>query len=186
MAAAANLELAVLSLQRGLVKQALEHIDRACELNGEDPFMELTRGWMQLSAGKYKQARQTFDHLFYLTADFEYVSSAKMGTALAWYFSGNKEEAAAAFQYVYTSNPYAISFVSYMLGQIASEMKSSRHLAPVFLQQSLSHDEKNYAAAELYARLSEKEKDKRQAWQYYATLFSLDPDNKELANMGKP
>lgn len=181
VSSAANLELAILSLQRGLVSQAVTYIQQASSLNSEDPFIELTKGWILLSAGKYKQARQTFDHLLYLTADFEYVSSAKMGTALAWYFSGNKEEAAAAFQYVYTSNPYAISFVSYMLGKIASEMKPSRHLAPVFLQQSLSHDEKNYPAVALYAKLVEKEKDKRQAWQYYATLFSLDPQNKELA-----
>lgn len=181
VAAAANLELAVLSLQRGLVKQSLKYIDRAAELNPDDPFVELTRGWLLLSAGKYKKSRQSFSDLMYLTADFEYVSSAKLGTALAWYFGGNKEKAAAELQYLYTSNPYAISFVSYMLGRIASEMKASKKLAPVFLQQALSHDEKNYAAAELFARLSEKEKNKLRAWQYYATLYSLDPDNKKLA-----
>ncbi len=180
-AAAANLELAVLSMQRGLVKQALQYIDRACTLNPDDPFMELTRGWMLLSAGKYKKSRQAFSELMYLTADFEYVSSAKLGTALAWYFGGNKEKSAAELQYLYTSNPYSISFVSYMLGRIASEMKASKKLAPVFLQQSLSHDEKNYAAAELYAQLSAKEKNNLRAWQYYATLFSLDPSNKTLA-----
>lgn len=68
-----------------------------------------------------------------------------------------------------------------MLGRIASEMKSSRKLAPVFLQQALSHDEKNYAAVELFAKLSEKEKNKLRAWQYYATLYSLDPENEKLA-----
>ncbi|MDO5764506.1 MAG: SpoIID/LytB domain-containing protein [Elusimicrobiales bacterium] len=181
VAAAANLELAVLSMQRGLVKQALAYIARAAEINPDDPFTQLTQGWMLLSAGKYKKSRQAFGDLMYLTADFEYVSSAKLGTALAWYFGGDKEKAASELQYLYTSNPYAISFVSYMLGRIASEMKSSKKLAPVFLQQALSHDEKNYAAAELYARLSEKEKNKLRAWQYYATLYSLDPDNKTLA-----
>lgn len=181
VAAAANLELAVMSLQRGLVKQSLKYIDRACELNPDDPFTELTRGWLLLSAGKYKKARKAFQDLLYLTADFEYVSSAKLGTALAWYFNGKKEEAATELQYLYTSNPYSISFVSYMLGRIASEMKSSRQLAPVFLQQSLSHDERNYAAVELFAKLSEKEKNKLRAWQYYATLYSLDPENEKLA-----
>lgn len=181
IAAAANLELAVMSLQRGLVKQSLKYIDRACELNPDDPFAELTRGWLLLSAGKYKKARKAFQDLLYLTADFEYVSSAKLGTALAWYFNGKKEEAATELQYLYTSNPYSISFVSYMLGRIASEMKSSRKLAPVFLQQALSHDEKNYAAVELFAKLSEKEKNKLRAWQYYATLYSLDPENEKLA-----
>lgn len=180
-AAAANLELAVLSMQRGLVKQALKYIARAAELNPDDPFTQLTQGWMLLSAGKYKKSRQAFSDMMYLTADFEYVSSAKLGTALAWYFGGNKEEAAKELQYLYTSNPYAISFTSYMLGRIAGEMKASKKLAPVFLQQSLSHDEKNYAAAELFAQLSEKEKNKLRAWQYYATLYSLDPDNKKLA-----
>ncbi len=182
VAAAANLELAVLSLQRGLVKQALEHIARASELNPDDPFIELTHGWILLSAGKYKKAREMFDHLLYLSADFEYVSSAKLGAALAWYFGGNKEKAAEQFEYLYVSNPYAISFVSYMLGRIASEMKAAKKMAPVFLQQSLSHDEKNYAAAKLFAQLSEKDKDKLRAWQYYATLYSLDPQNKKLAD----
>ena len=182
VAAAANLELAVLSLQRGLVKQSLEYIARASELNPDDPFIELTQGWIFLSAGKYKKARETFEHLLYLSADFEYVSSAKLGTALAWYFDGNKEKAAEQFEYLYVSNPYAISFVSYMLGRIASEMKAAKKMAPVFLQQALSHDEKNYAAAKLFAQLSEKDKDKLRAWQYYATLYSLDPQNKKLAD----
>ncbi len=182
VAAAANLELAVLALQRGLVKQSLEYIARANELNPDDPFIELTHGWILLSAGKYKKAREMFEHLLYLSADFEYVSSAKLGEALAWYFDGNKEKAAEQFEYLYVSNPYAISFVSYMLGRIASEMKAAKKMAPVFLQQSLSHDEKNYAAAKLFAKLSEKDKDKLRAWQYYATLYSMDPQNKKLAD----
>ena len=91
-ASAANLELAVLSLQRGLVKQAVKYIDQACALNPDDPFAELTRGWILLSSGKYKKARQSFQNLLYLTADFEYVSSAKLGTALAWYLDGDKEK----------------------------------------------------------------------------------------------
>ncbi len=181
IAAAANTELAILALQRGMVKQALAHIAKAGELAPEDPFVELTHGWLLLSAGKYKKARETFDHLLYLSADFEYVSSAKLGAALAWYFGGNKEKAAEQLQYLYVSNPYTISFVSYMLGRIASQTKAAKKMAPVFLQQALSHDEKNYAAAELFAKLSEKDKDKLRAWQYYATLYSLDPQNKELA-----
>ena len=181
VAAAANLELAILSLQRGLTKQALSHIDQAIALQPDDPFVQLTKGWLLLSVGKYKKARQAFEDLLYLTADFEYVSSAKLGTALAFYWGKNKDKAASELQYLYTSNPYTISFVSFMLGQIASETKRTRKLAPVFLQQSLSHDEKNYAAAELFARLSEKEKNKLQSWQYYATLYNLDPGNKKLA-----
>ena len=181
VASSANLELAVMSLQRGLVKQAVKYADAACRYNPDDPFAELTRGWILLSSGKYKKARQSFQNLLYLTADFEYVSSAKLGTALAWYLDGKKEQAATELQYLYTSNPYAISFVSYMLGRIASEMKSSRKLAPVFLQQALSHDERNYAAVELFAKLSEKDKDNLRAWQYYSTLYSLDPENKDLA-----
>ena len=182
LAAAANLELAVLAMQRGQVKQALAHIAKANELTPDDPFVELTRGWMLLSAGKYKQARETFDHLLYLSADFEYVSSAKLGAALALYLSGHKDKASEQLQYLYVSNPYSISFVSYMLGRIASETKAAKKMAPVFLQQALSHDEKNYAAAALLAKLAEKDKDKLRSWQYYATLYSLDPHNKELAD----
>ena len=181
LAAAAHLELALLSIQRGLVKQGLARIEKAVSLNPDDPFTQLTKGWLLFSAGKYKKARKAFEDLFYLTADFEYVSSAKLGDALAWYFSGNKEKAASELQYLYTSNPYAISFVSFMLGKIASEMKPAKKLAPVFLQQALSHDEKNYAAAELFAQLAEKEKNHLHAWQYYATLYNLDPQNKKLA-----
>lgn len=181
LAASANLELAILSQQRGFMKQALAHIEKSISLNPDDPFAQLTKGWLLFGAGKYKKARKAFEDLFYLTADFEYVSSAKLGDALAWYFSGNKEKAASELQYLYTSNPYAISFVSFMLGKIASEMKTAKKLAPVFLQQSLSHDEKNYAAAALFAKLSEKEKNHLHAWQYYATLYNLDPQNKTLA-----
>ena len=180
-AAAANLELAVLAMQRGQTKRALSYLDKAAALRPEDPFIQLTQGWFLVSVGKYKKARKSFESLLYLTADFEYVSSAKLGNALAWYLSGNKEKAATELQYLYTSNPYAISFVSYLLGDIASHIKKTKKLAPVFLQQSLSHDERNYAAAALFAQLSEKEKNKLHAWQYYATLYSLDPNNKKLA-----
>lgn len=181
LATAANLELAVLSVQRGQIKQAQRYIAKAVSLQPEDPFIQLTHGWILLSAGKYKKARKAFEDLLYLTADFEYVSSAKLGNALALYFSGKREKAASELQYLYTSNPYVISFVSYMLGRIASETKNGKKLAPVFLQQSLSHDEKNYAAAKLFAKLSEKEKNHLHAWQYYATLYSLDTRNEQLA-----
>ena len=121
VAARANLELSILSLQRGLVKQALAYIDKAASLAPEDPFVELTRGWTLFAAGKYKKARQSFANMLYLTADFEYASSAKLGTALAYYFEGEDELAASDFQYIYTSNPYLISFSAYMMGRIASE-----------------------------------------------------------------
>ncbi len=180
VAAQANLELSVMSLQRGLVKQALAYIDKAARLAPEDPFIELTRGWTLFSAGKYKQARKSFADMLYLTADFEYSSSAKLGTALAYYFEGNQKQAAADFQYIYTSNPYLISFAAYMMGQIASERKDSRKLAPVFLQQALSHDGHNYPAMQLLAQLSEKDKkNKTASFQYYSTLFSLDPTNEK-------
>lgn len=180
-AAAANLELAVLSVQRGLVKQALKYADKAAALNPDDPYIQLVKGWTLLSAGKYKKARKAFADLMYLTADIEYVASAKLGTALAYYYGKDKEKAALELQYLYTSYPYTISFVSAMLGQIASEMKSSRDMAPIFLQQALTHDNRNYAAAELQAKLSAKKKERLRAWQYYATLYTLDPDNKDLA-----
>lgn len=176
VAARANLELSVLSLQRGLVKQAIKHIDAAARLAPEDPFIELTRGWTLFAAGKFKKARKAFADMLYLTADFEYASSAKLGTALAHYFEGNKKQAAADFQYIYTSNPYLISFSAYMMGRIASGRKDSRKLAPVFLQQALSHDAHNYPAMQTLARLSEKDKkNPLPAFQYYSTLFSLDP-----------
>ncbi len=180
VAAQANLELSVLSLQRGLVKQALSYIDKAARLAPEDPFIELTRGWTLFAAGKYKQARKSFADMLYLTADFEYASSAKLGTALAYYFEGDKAQASSDFQYIYTSNPYLISFAAYMMGQVAASRKDSRKLAPVFLQQALSHDGHNYPAMQLLAQLSEKDKENKTAsFQYYSTLFSLDPTNEK-------
>ncbi len=179
VAAQANVELSVLSLQRGQVKQALQYIDRAAQLSPEDPFIELTRGWTLFAAGKYKKARQSFANMLYLTADFEYASSAKLGTALSYYFEGNHKAAAKDFQYIYTSNPYLISFAAYMMGQIAARDSQSQKLAPVFLEQSLSHDTRQYPALELLAALSEKNKAKPLAsFQYYSTLYSLDPDDK--------
>jgi len=179
VAAQANLELAILSMQRGQMKEALHYISRAAELSPEDPFIELTRGWLLFAAGKYKKARKSFSDLLYLTADFEYASSAKLGTALAYYFEGNKKASAKDFQYIYTSNPYLISFAAYMMGQIAAQDKQSLKLAPVFLEQALSHDSHQYPALQLLAKLSEKNKKKPLAsFQYYSTLFSLDPTNK--------
>lgn len=178
VAARANLELSVLSLQRGLLKQALAHINQAAKLAPEDPFIELTRGWTLFAAGKFKKARKSFADMLYLTADFEYASSAKLGTALSHYFEGDKKQAAADFQYIYTSNPYMISFSAYMMGRIAAGRKDSRKLAPVFLQQALSHDAHNYPAMQTLAKLAEKDKKNTlPAFQYYSTLFSLDPAN---------
>ena len=181
VAAAANLNLAILSLHRGQLKQSLQYIDQAAKLMPEDPFVELTRGWILFADGKYKKARQSFSAMLYLTADFEYASSAKLGTALAYYFEGNAQAAAKDFQYIYTSNPYLISFAAYMMGRIASEQKDSRKLAPVFLEQSLSHDGRQYPALELLASLSEKNKQKPLAsFQYYSTLYGLDSSRKDV------
>ncbi|MBR3632667.1 MAG: hypothetical protein IKN49_06410 [Elusimicrobiaceae bacterium] len=179
-AAQANLELSILSLPRGQVKQALAYIDRAAQLSPDDPFIELTRGWTLFAAGKYKKARKAFADMLYLTADFEYASSAKLGTALAYYFEGNARAAAKDFQYIYTSNPYLISLSVYMMGQIAASDKNSRQLAPVFLQQALSHDSHQYPALQKLAVLSEKDTKRPLAsFQYYSTLYSLDPTNKK-------
>ena len=179
-AAQANLELSILSLQRGQVKQALSYIDRAAQLSPDDPFIELTRGWTLFAAGKYKKARKSFADMLYLTADFEYASSAKLGTALAYYFEGNARAAAKDFQYIYTSNPYLISLSAYMMGLIAAADKPSRKLAPVFLQQALSHDSHQYPALQKLAVVSEKDTQRPLAsFQYYSTLYSLDPTNKK-------
>ena len=70
VAAAANVELALLAQQRGLMKQALAYIEKAVSLSPDDPFIQLSKGWLLLSAGKYKKARKAFEDLFYLTADF--------------------------------------------------------------------------------------------------------------------
>jgi len=180
IAARANLELSILSLQRGQVKQALGYIDQAARLSPEDPFIELTRGWTLFAAGKYKKARKSFADMLFLTADFEYASSAKLGTALAYYFEGNVKKTAADLQYIYTTDPYMISFSAYMMGRLAADKKSSRYQAPVFLQQSLSHDGHNYPAMQLLASLSAKNKQsKLPAFQAYATLYSLDSADHE-------
>ncbi|MBR5609809.1 MAG: hypothetical protein IKW63_06140 [Elusimicrobiaceae bacterium] len=186
VAALANLELSVLSLQRGQVKQSLSYIDQAARLAPEDPFIELTRGWTLFAAGKYKKARKSFADMLFLTADFEYTSSAKLGTALAYYFEGDHKKTAADLQYIYTSDPYMISFAAYMMGRLAADKKSSRYQAPVFLQQSLSHDAHNYPAMQLLAALSAKNKqNKLPAFQAYSTLYSLDPADKEAKKQVK-
>ncbi|MBR3603316.1 MAG: hypothetical protein IKL48_01275 [Elusimicrobiaceae bacterium] len=180
VSARANLELSILSLQRGQVKQALSYINQAAVLEPEDPFIELTRGWTLFSAGKYKKARKSFADMLFLTADFEYASSAKLGTALSYYFEGNITKTAEDLQYIYTSDPYKISFASYMMGRLAAQKKSSRYQAPVFLQQSLSHDGHNYPAMQMLAQLAAKNKqNKLAAFQSYATLYSLDPADKK-------
>lgn len=180
LAARANTELSVLSLQRGQIKQAQAYIDKAAQLDPEDPFIELTRGWTLFAAGKYKKARKSFANMLFLTADFEYASSAKLGTALAYYFEGNVQKTAENFQYIYTSDPYMISFAAYMMGRLAADKKSSRYQAPVFLQQALSHDGHNYPAMQLLASLSAQNKqNKLPAFQAYSTLYSLDSADQE-------
>lgn len=179
VAARANLELSILSLQRGQVKQALAHINQAALLSPEDPFIELTRGWTWFAAGKYKKARKSFADLLFLTADFEYVSSAKLGTALSYYYEGNRTQTAADLQYIYTSDPYMISFAAYMMGRLAADEKKSRYQAPVFLQQALSHDGHNYPAMQLLADFSKDKNSNLAAFQAFSTLYSLDPADKK-------
>ena len=181
VAAAANRELAVLSVQRGLLKQALKHARQAAKLLPDDPYPVLQSGWILLEMGKYKKARQAFADVMYLTADFEYVSSAKLGSAVSFYLAKDYKKAAEALQYLYTADPYSISLTAYLLGASAVHIKGSARLAPVFLQQALEHDSNNYAAVKLLASLAEKNKNTLQAWQYYATLHALDPQNERLA-----
>lgn len=175
----ANLELAVSALVTGKTRHSLTYIDKAIEKDKDNPFLQFTKAWILFSAGRYDKALKSFENLLFLTADFEYISYAKVGEGLCYYYKGNKDKAREIFEYLYTTNPYLISFSAYMISKINYEKKKYQP-SLTLLQQSLDHDNENYKSLELLAEVYEKNMQEIASWQAYATLYGLDTNNTAL------
>ncbi|MBT3393004.1 MAG: hypothetical protein HN833_03025 [Elusimicrobiaceae bacterium] len=172
----ANLEIAISQLAKGDTRKSLNYIETAIKQDGDNPFLPFVKAWVLFSSAQYNKALKEFENLLFLTADFEYTSYAKVGEALSYYHKGNKEKAREIFEYLYTTNPYLISFSAYMISRINFEKKS--YLPSItLLQQSLDHDYKNYKSMELLAEVYEKNSQDIASWQAYATLYGLDTNN---------
>ncbi|WP_428897890.1 SpoIID/LytB domain-containing protein [Parelusimicrobium proximum] len=179
----ANTELAFLSLQMGEIKNAVEYIEKASSFSPDDPFLELAKGWFYLSSGSYKKAKASFDRIPFLSADFEYVSYARLGSAYAKYYLKDRDGAMEDFAYIYSSYPYMISLASHMMAKITYEKgkKKERKAVVIYEEQSLSHDVRNLPATKQLAQAEEKLKERRSAWQHYAIIYSYDMTDKKTA-----
>lgn len=175
--AAANTELAFLSMQAGRGKEAVKYAQAALSAAPSAPFVNLSAGWTYLSAGEYKKARESFKNLSFLTSDFEFTSAARLGDAIAAFYLKDKKAAMDNFFYVYTSYPYMISFAAEMLGRVTYAFggKTKLHAVTTFSEQALKHDARNLPALKLQAESYQKAKDYLRAWQTYAMLLSTDP-----------
>lgn len=176
LASQANLELAFISLQLARPKDALFYIDAAALRAPGDAFISLSKGWVYFSAGKYKQAADIFSKLTFLTANFEYVSSARLGLALSKFYLKDKQQAMEDFLYIYSTYPFMISFASEMLGRVTYEHggKEKLHAVGIFEEQALGHDIKNISALQLLALAYEEQNIPVTALQYYAMLYTMD------------
>ncbi|MGB2579275.1 SpoIID/LytB domain protein [Elusimicrobium simillimum] len=185
--ASAQTEIAFTYYNLGIYDKALTHITKASSLNPEDPFPLLSKAWFLITTGEYKEAQSQLDALLYLTGDFEYISAKNLAAAFISHLEGDNKEQ-EHFAHIYTANPYLISLASYMIALESYNIGNTKNLnaADIFLQQSLSHDEHNFPAAQLFAKVKDKRKDYNTAWQYYAMLYARDnTDTKSLKRVQK-
>lgn len=180
VSARANMELAVLAMQRGLPDAAVNYADKAASLAPKDPFAELLKGWLLLSGGDFKDAKKSFEKMMFLTSSYEYVSYSRLGKALANYYLGNKRETLDDFFFIYSNYPYMISLASFMLGKsvLEREGKKQASSASVFASRSITHDRHNFPALLVSAQAFERQKKDINAWQQYAMIYTFDKTDK--------
>lgn len=177
--AAAN--AALIYLQEGNYKKALKSIDSAIAINRQEPFYQLVKIWVLSADAQLKKARKEYESLLFLTADFEYISSAKMALATSYFFGGKYKESLEIMQNLYGSDPYVISNAVYIMGRI-NYATGSYKIAQALFEQALSHDMNNYMAQKYLAMTQYKLKEYVPAWQSYASLFVLDTQDNFIAS----
>ena len=174
----AALNALLLHLQRAEYKQALKLSDLSLSLNPNYPFAQLMRIWIYAAQGKIKEAQKEYDQLPFLTADFEYISSAKLAMAQAYFNAGKDEKAMEILQNLYGTDPYVISHAAYLMARLSGKDKKA---ASALIEQALAHDSNNYMAQKYQADIQYKLKQRIPAWQSYASLYILDNGDKTSA-----
>ncbi len=175
--AAAN--SALLYLQQAQYKKAAQYAALAAQQDEQNPFYQLIKVWAYAAQNKPKQARKEYSNLLFLTADFEYLTSAKLAVAMADFYAKNYTESFSAFQNLYGTDPYLISHAILMMGRI-SYLKENYKTAQTLFDQSLAHDAQNYAAQKYMAHTLKELKQFVPAWQTFASLYVLDTQDTEL------
>lgn len=175
--AAAN--SALLYLQQAEFKKAAEYAALAAQQDEQNPFYQLIKVWAYAAQNNAKQARKEYNKLLFLTADFEYLTSAKLAVAMADFYAKNYTESSSAFQNLYGTDPYVISHAIFMLGRM-SYLKENYKTAQTLFDQSLAHDAQNYAAQKYLAYTLKELKQFVPAWQTFASLYVLDTQDTEL------
>ncbi|MDR0645934.1 MAG: hypothetical protein LBG46_02885 [Elusimicrobiota bacterium] len=172
-------DIAVISLSAGDYKKALNYINQAAELDKKNPFYQLVKIWILAAQGEIRKAKKEYDKILFLTADFEYLSSAKLALAQGFFLAGKQKDAIEILQNLYSSNPYAISHTAYLMGREVFAGGDYK-IAQTFFEQALRHDNNNYTAQKYSAVVQEKLKEFVNAWQTYASIFILNPEDLQI------
>jgi SpoIID/LytB domain protein len=173
-------EIAIIYFQNGEFKKAHHYADQALSLDKENPFYQLIKVWLYAAQLNTSKAKKEYEKLLFLTADFEYVSSARLALAAAYCQTKKYKEAMPIFQDLYARNPYVISYAIYNMGRV-SYHNEDYGTAYALFEQALSHDNNNYMAQKYIAMTQEKMKMNTAAWQSYASIFILDTKDKFIA-----
>lgn len=177
--AEAMANMALIYLQKGDQQQALKYIDKAIEVNNteDDPIYQLIKIWIYAAQNNYLQTEKEYHKLLFLTADFEYIYSAKLALATVAFFTKKNKEIPPLLENIYSSNPYAISHAAYLIGRVLYDKKNYKS-AQTLLSQALVHDNNNYPALIYYGLTQEKLKQFIPAWQSFANILILDSNDK--------
>lgn len=176
--------MALIFLQKNSYSKALNAINKAENLDNEDPLLQLIKIWIYASQNNYTQTEKEYQKLLFMTADFEYIYNAKLALATVAFFNGKNKEIAPLLENIYASNPYGISHAAYLIGRVLFNKKKYSS-AQTLLAQALIHDNNNYFALVYYGLAQEKLKQFIPAWQSFANLLLLDYQDKFALNKTK-
>jgi len=181
-------ELAFLSLEAGDAAASLDYWNQALSIKPQDAFASLSKAWAQLSLGDEKAAVAGFERVVSLGGGPEISADAQFGTALAHFSAKRYEKAAELLSGLYSREPFYIAIASELLAECYLALNKIP-TAQIYLQQSLAHDPRNYSSLVLEAGIYEAAKNPVSAWQAYASLSSLDPEDeffsRKLAKLSK-
>jgi peptidoglycan hydrolase-like amidase/tetratricopeptide (TPR) repeat protein len=182
--ASAAVQSALLYMQQAEFKKAAEYAAIAAQQDEQNPFYQLVNVWAYAAQNNPKQARKEYNKLLFLTADFEYLTSAKLAVAMADFYNKNYTQSYSAFENLYGTDPYVISHAIFMMGRM-NYIKEAYKTAQTLFEQALTHDPQNYAAQKYLAYNLKELKQFVPAWQTFASLYVLDTQDKELGKQIK-
>lgn len=143
-----------------------------------DGFVWNQRGWAYLSAGRSREARESFTKAIDRSSTTAEQAEANLGLGWAQLEDGNPKLGLDPLRKTLLDGPYLLSAGSLVMARIELASRD-KQAALAYLRESLDLDPLNFEAVRDAANLYQKIGENREAWRAYHRLLALDPQDEQ-------